>query len=422
MSVSFRRDLIPQLRDAKTEYERQLHRALVEWRREWEEFLRRTDGGSTGSPLTVEDEGVEIDTDVTTMDFTGSGVTVTDTGTGSVEVNIPGGGGGSIRVEDEGSTVVAAATGLNFAGSGVVVTDAGSNEALVTIAGGSGDPTVQAQYVTMATHADLTSERVLTAGTGITITDGGANGNVTIAAANTGVGNPVIFGPVVRTVLADPLAAPTALGFALVQTGVASKVLAAGGSSIYSGIPGNLFQPVTGTNSAASQHTTSAHWYMGDAAGRGGFYYIGRFGFNASIKPGMRFFVGMDASNNALAANVEQSTRVSCFGWGKDSTDTDIYVMHNDSAGTCTKVATGFGNPTGEVVYEFLIVCSPNGSTIACTLTNIETAVTFSNTISTDLPSQSTALRTHWQMNTGTYSGAQPNGLLLNYWTVLSNY
>lgn len=46
--------------------------------------------------------------------------------------------------------------------------------------GGSGAP-VGAQYVTLATNGDLTSERVLTAGTGISVTDGGAGGNVTVA-------------------------------------------------------------------------------------------------------------------------------------------------------------------------------------------------------------------------------------------------
>jgi len=48
--------------------------------------------------------------------------------------------------------------------------------------GGGGAPT-NAQYVTLATNATLTHERVLTAGTGITLTDGGAGGNLTIEAA-----------------------------------------------------------------------------------------------------------------------------------------------------------------------------------------------------------------------------------------------
>lgn len=43
-----------------------------------------------------------------------------------------------LLVKDEGSTVLAAATALNFAGSGVTVTDAGSGQALVTIAASSG--------------------------------------------------------------------------------------------------------------------------------------------------------------------------------------------------------------------------------------------------------------------------------------------
>lgn len=50
-------------------------------------------------------------------------------------------------------------------------------------AGGGGGAPTNAQYVTLATNATLTQERVLTAGTGITLTDGGAGGNLTIDAA-----------------------------------------------------------------------------------------------------------------------------------------------------------------------------------------------------------------------------------------------
>jgi len=41
-----------------------------------------------------------------------------------------------------------------------------------------------AEYVTLANHADLTDERVLTGGTGITLTDGGANSTATISLTN----------------------------------------------------------------------------------------------------------------------------------------------------------------------------------------------------------------------------------------------
>ena len=48
-----------------------------------------------GYSLTVEQAGTVIDAAVTTINFTGSGVTVTDASAGNVTVNIPGGGGGS---------------------------------------------------------------------------------------------------------------------------------------------------------------------------------------------------------------------------------------------------------------------------------------------------------------------------------------
>ena len=44
-----------------------------------------------GTPLVVQDEGSSVDSDVSQMNFTGSGVTVSQTSSGQVEVNIPGG-------------------------------------------------------------------------------------------------------------------------------------------------------------------------------------------------------------------------------------------------------------------------------------------------------------------------------------------
>jgi hypothetical protein len=60
-----------------------------------------------------------------------------------------------------------------------------SNQALPTPidggGGGGGAPT-SAQYVTLATDATLSNERVLTAGANVTLTDAGAGSTVTVAA------------------------------------------------------------------------------------------------------------------------------------------------------------------------------------------------------------------------------------------------
>jgi hypothetical protein len=53
-------------------------------------------GGGGGTPLTTQDEGTNVSTNTTTLNFTGDGVTASLTSPGVVEVNVPGGGGGGV--------------------------------------------------------------------------------------------------------------------------------------------------------------------------------------------------------------------------------------------------------------------------------------------------------------------------------------
>lgn len=74
------------------------------------------------------------------------------------------------------------------AGTGISVTDGGAGGAVtVACTVTQGAPTT-ASYVTLATNGTLTSERVLTAGTGITLTDNGA-GSTLVVAATGGAGS-----------------------------------------------------------------------------------------------------------------------------------------------------------------------------------------------------------------------------------------
>lgn len=59
------------------------------------------------SPITVEDEGIVVDANVTNMDFVGPGVTVTQTSPNHVEINIPGGSSGSGEVVQKNFTKAA---------------------------------------------------------------------------------------------------------------------------------------------------------------------------------------------------------------------------------------------------------------------------------------------------------------------------
>lgn len=91
---------------------------------------------------TIQDEGISL-TDRATLNFTGTGVTVIDTGT-KTEVQIPSSGGHII--EDESISLTQRST-LNFVGSGVTVTDTGT-KTQVSISGSS--QTYTKEYLTVA--------------------------------------------------------------------------------------------------------------------------------------------------------------------------------------------------------------------------------------------------------------------------------
>lgn len=142
--------------------------------------------GSSGSPITIKDEGSIVETSLTELNFTGAGVTATQSSAGVVTVNVTSGGGGtdekvkvtsndttagylfgklvagsnitltennngsnetltisaasgggpSITVEDEGTPLTTAVTKFNFVGAGVTVTEPVADQVTVTIPGG----------------------------------------------------------------------------------------------------------------------------------------------------------------------------------------------------------------------------------------------------------------------------------------------
>lgn len=84
------------------------------------------------------DEGTNLTTRTSSLDFVGAGVSATNSG-GAVTVTVSGGGGGGHTIQDEATPLTARAN-LNFVGAGVTVTDggAGPDSTIVTIAGGGG--------------------------------------------------------------------------------------------------------------------------------------------------------------------------------------------------------------------------------------------------------------------------------------------
>jgi hypothetical protein len=109
-------------------------------------------GGGGGTPLTTQDEGSNVSTNTTTLNFTGDGVTASLTSPGVVEVNIPSGGGGGV-------TAVTASAPL--ASSGGTTPDISIPQASASLDGYLDS----ADFTTFAGKQDA-----LTAGTGIDLT------------------------------------------------------------------------------------------------------------------------------------------------------------------------------------------------------------------------------------------------------------
>lgn len=87
------------------------------------DWVELTAGG--GSALTIQDEGVDIDTDTSIINFTGTGVTASQTSAGEVEVNIPGATPSPYDwVVGDGSATRTLANGeqLNFSSGGAGLT------------------------------------------------------------------------------------------------------------------------------------------------------------------------------------------------------------------------------------------------------------------------------------------------------------
>jgi len=82
------------------------------------------------SAIDIQDAGVLIVSNPGAMNFTGAGVTVTESPTGTAQVDIP---GFSLAVQDAGTPIVSNPGTMNFTGAGVTVTNSPAGTAAIDI-------------------------------------------------------------------------------------------------------------------------------------------------------------------------------------------------------------------------------------------------------------------------------------------------
>jgi hypothetical protein len=153
----------------------------------------------------------------------------------------------------------------------------------------------------------------------------------------------------------------------------------------------------TGNSSSGLRHT-QLQYGLGNGTGRGGFHFVVRFGISdATLVPGARLFVGM-TSTAAVLGNSDPSAFTNIIGIGLDAADTTLQIMHNDGAGTATKINLGasFPESTNTDLYELSLYCPPNGIEVDYQVINLSTGVSTSGAIINNLPANTQLLA--WQI------------------------
>lgn len=111
-----------------------------------------------------------------------------------------------------------------------------------------------------------------------------------------------------------------------------------------------------------------------------------------------RYFQGLRGSTSA-PTDVNPSTLTDIIGIGWDAADTNVFLMHNDSSGTATRVDLGVARPNTDrtsssgVLYQLDLSCSAAGSSIAWSLTELVAGTLIgSGTVTTNLVTATTEL------------------------------
>lgn len=194
----------------------------------------------------------------------------------------------------------------------------------------------------------------------------------------------------------------------------ASGTLSGGGAFMVT-LPRITFSTGSGSSGLTSgtNDSVTAYW-LGDASGRGGFRVEALWGL-VTTRLNMRFAVGMGSANLNAGATDPSAANTDCVFVGYDAGDGNLQVMHNDSAGTCTKVDLGASFARADaMVIRSVFSCSPNASAIDYTITRLDSAATATGTLSTNLPTNTAFMLQSFRFGTGTQT-SQVVGAVMSF-------
>lgn len=211
-----------------------------------------------------------------------------------------------------------------------------------------------------------------------------------------------------RVTTAMPVAGTTSVsvtGIALTPTGTLTAAAPASTNLHTSLARGDYLITAASTTAVAGWRGSANGFWLGNAAGLGGFTFICRWSPATGVATATaRHFVGM-TNSTAAPTDVEPSSLTNMFGVGWDAADTNMQMMSNDASGTATKVDLGGSFPVPSAdrpgVWELAMFSAPNSGAVNWTVSDVVSGATASGTITTDLPSNTTFLSPRGYMSVG---------------------
>lgn len=169
------------------------------------------------------------------------------------------------------------------------------------------------------------------------------------------------------------------------------------------GLTRATFNTGTTATGASGIQTSTTVAFLGNAAGRGGFFFSARFGIEA-LSGTWAAAIGLSANNATFAS--EPSLTNNSIWLGKDTTDTNWQVITRST--TVTKTDTGIAVTAG-IVLDLYIFSAPNSQAVSFYIKNAITGAdlyTSPTPITTDLPANTTFMymQTHIRSTVGTTS------------------
>lgn len=137
------------------------------------------------------------------------------------------------------------------------------------------------------------------------------------------------------------------------------------------------------------------------------------FGSPSVVKTDYRLIAGFLGTTNP-SATASPSALTNCIFIGKDHTDSNLQLMHNDASGTCTKADLGSSLGAAaidRIPFEFRVTAVRGGTSMSWSLIRLDTfAVAASGTVTTDLIATDARVFPGLVVNTGPSTSTAVDG------------